>query len=99
LDRNARRLQRQFAALGRQMPRARGLIDWLTEPGAVLRRLPAAVLLTMGSALFVLPGFGLWMLPLAAMLLAVDMALLRGPVLAVWIGVRRRLRRLRARLG
>lgn len=81
------------------MPRARRLIDWLTEPGAVLRRLPAALLLSMGSLLFVLPGFGLWMLPLAVMLLAVDMAVLRGPVLSVWIGVRRRLRRLRGRFG
>jgi hypothetical protein len=97
VDRNARRLKRQFDALGRRVPALRGFIDWLTEPGAMLRRLPASLLLMMGSLLFFLPGFGLWMLPLAIMLLAVDLALLRSPVLAIWIGFRRRLRRWRWR--
>jgi hypothetical protein len=99
LDRDSRRLQRQFEGLGRQVPALRRVIDWVTEPKAPLRRLPAALLLVLGSFLFFLPGFGLWMLPLALMLLAIDLALLRGPVLTVWIGLRRRLRRLRAWRG
>ena len=99
MDRDSRRLKRQFEGLGRRMPALRRTIDWVTEPGAPLRRLPAALLLVMGSFLFFLPGFGLWMLPLALMLLAVDLALLRGPVLTVWIGLKRQLRRLRLRRG
>jgi hypothetical protein len=99
MDKDARRLQRQFDSVGRTVPPARRAIGWLTEPGARLLRIPAAVLLILGSFLFFLPGFGIWMLPLGLMLLALDVAILRGPVAAVWIRLRRRLRRWRARRG
>lgn len=99
MDKSERRLRRQFQELGRSFPRFQSFIAWLTAPRARLLRIPAATMLIAGSTLFFLPGLGLWMLPLGLMLLAVDVAIMRGPVSSAWIRTRRRLRRWRAGAG
>ena len=74
------RFNREFDRLERQFPRARAALDWLRRPGVRLVRLPLAALLFVGGVFSFLPMLGLWMLPLALLLAAVDIPLLRGPV-------------------
>jgi hypothetical protein len=85
-----RRLDRQFEAITRAAPGARGAVSTLTHNRMRLLRLPLAVFLILGSFLAILPVFGLWMLPLGLMLLALDVPLLRPRVSAAVIHGRRR---------
>jgi hypothetical protein len=87
----AKRLRRQFDALGRAVPPARGPIAWLLADRSRIIRLPVAILLMVGGLMAILPVFGLWMLPLGAMLLAVDIPFLRPVVSGVMIRIRRRI--------
>ncbi|MFP4043514.1 MAG: hypothetical protein ACLFTP_02930 [Rhodosalinus sp.] len=90
-DKQRRRLERQFGALERASPdRARPLLRWARHPQAWLVRAPLGVLLVAGGLLAFLPVLGLWMLPVGLLLLAVDMPLLRAPVSAATIRLRRR---------
>ena len=89
MDRQARRLARQFDSMGRTLPALRAPLARLVAPGAWPIRVPAATLL------WFLPVFGLWMLPLGLLLLAVDVPRLRPVVTAAlirgrrWFGQRR----------
>ena len=91
MAKEAKRLRRQFDALGRGVPPARGLIAWLLADRMRRVRLPIACLLILGGLVSILPIFGIWMLPLGVMLLAVDVPLLRPVVSRVMIRLRRRL--------
>ena len=90
MSKQSRRLHRQFDALARGIPPARGLIAWLLADRMRRVRLPIACLLILGGFLSILPVFGIWMLPLGILLLAVDIPALRPAVGALAIRVRRR---------
>jgi hypothetical protein len=89
LPRDKARLQRQFDRLRARLPWLDGWIRHLQSDRAALIRLPLALLLILGGLLSFLPVLGIWMLPLGLMLLALDIPVLRGPVSAAIIRVRR----------
>ena len=89
-ERHRRRLDRQFAALGRLSPRLRALLDRLRGRSAAVFRVPAGLALVAGGLLSVLPGLGLWMLPVGLLVLAVDLPAQRPAVSAALIRLRRR---------
>ena len=74
------RLERQFDRISRQVPAARGFLDWVRKPRMLLVRIPLAILLILGGIFSFLPVLGIWMLPLGLLVLAVDIPPLRGPV-------------------
>jgi hypothetical protein len=55
-------------------------IRWIRRPAMRWVRIPVALLLIVGGFLSFLPILGLWMLPLAMILLAEDIPLLRRAV-------------------
>lgn len=85
------RLERQFDAIGREVPPARRIIGPLLHGRLSRFRLPIACGLILGSFLWVLPVFGLWMLPLGLLLLALDVPRLRPVVSGLLIRGRRRI--------
>jgi hypothetical protein len=90
VDRQRRRLTRQFAAIGRRFPLLKAPIAAIeTRPGMLLR-VPLAVILMAGGLLGFLPFLGFWMLPLGLLILAIDLPLLRPGVSAAMIRGRRR---------
>jgi hypothetical protein len=101
MSKEARRLRRQFDALGRAAPQSRWLTERLLQDRMRIVRLPLGVLLILGGIFSILPVLGLWMLPLGLMLLAVDIPALRPWVSAALIRIRRRISlwRKRARNG
>jgi hypothetical protein len=88
---DAKRLRRQFDALGRGLPVTQGLITWLLAPGMRLYRMPFGAVLVIGGIFSFLPVLGVWMLPLGLMLLAVDIPPLRPVVSTGMIRLRRRI--------
>jgi hypothetical protein len=90
MSKDAKRLRRQFDALARGIPPARGPIAWLLADRMRHVRVPVACLLILGGFLSILPVLGIWMLPLGLLLLAVDIPALRPAVTAAVIRVRRR---------
>jgi len=91
MAKQSRRLRRQFDALARGIPAARGPILGLLEGPLRRLRLPIAGLLIVGGVFSFLPVLGVWMLPLGLMLLAVDIPFLRPAVSGAVIRGRRRL--------
>lgn len=69
MGKESRRLRRQFDALVRAVPPARGVVERLLGHHMRLVRVPAAILLIFGGLLSILPVLGIWMLPLGLMLL------------------------------
>jgi hypothetical protein len=90
MNKHSKRLHRQFDALGRGIPPARGPIAWLLADRMRRVRLPVACLFILGGLVSILPFFGIWMLPLGFLLLAVDLPALRPSVSAIIIRTRRR---------
>lgn len=75
------RLERLFERLQRRLPDfASNWLRWLRQPAARWVRIPLGLLLIVGGVLSFLPVLGIWMLPLGLLLLALDLAFLRGPV-------------------
>lgn len=85
-----RRLDRQIAALTSRSPRLRRLAARFQGRPGVLVRLPLGLVLIAGGFLAILPVFGLWMIPLGLLLLAIDLPILRPPVSAAIIRLRRK---------
>jgi hypothetical protein len=80
LTRRERRFQRQFDALERMVPSARGPLERIRSNRWRVVRLPLALILIVGGLVSFLPVLGIWMLPLGLLLLAVDLPCLRGPI-------------------
>jgi hypothetical protein len=97
MTREDRRFYRQFEALSRLLPALRGPLRVLRGNRWLLLRLPLAIFLILGGLVSFLPFLGLWMLPLGLLLLAVDLPFLRGPISAVIVRLRRRIKRWFAR--
>ncbi len=55
----------------------------------MLIRIPLALLLILGGVFSFLPVLGIWMLPLGLLLLAIDLAPLRGPISALGVRLER----------
>jgi hypothetical protein len=92
MTRRERRFQRQFQALERLIPPLRGPMSHLRRNSWFPIRFPLAILLTFGGLLWFLPILGLWMLPAGLLLLAIDLPLLRGPISALIIRSRYRIK-------
>lgn len=86
-----RRFDRQFESLSRLAPFLRGPLTALRRDSWRLVRLPLALLMIVGGVFSFLPLLGIWMLPLGLLLLAIDIPVLRGPISALMIRVRRRI--------
>ncbi len=84
------RLERQFDAIGRQIPAINRPLATIRARGWWIIRLPIALLFIAGGLLAILPFLGLWMLPVGLLLLAVDLPLLRAPLSNAMIRTRRR---------
>ncbi len=94
--------EHMFQRLKLRAPYAAGFLDWVRRPSSQLIRIPLGVLLILGGIFSILPLLGIWMLPLGLLIMAIDVPILRRPlvylVLVVeewWRGVkaRRRARR------
>lgn len=84
MDETDARLERQFDRLERQVPAAKGFLQWVRKPRARILRIPLAFLLLLGGVFSFLPILGVWMLPLGLLLLAIDIPPMRRPV-ANWV--------------
>ena len=72
----------------RRLPRAmRGFVGWLRKPGSGLVRVPLGIILILGGLVGFLPILGFWMIPLGLLVLAIDIALVRPPLIKVldWV--------------
>jgi hypothetical protein len=79
----AEELNKYLNAIERRMPpKLSGFIRWLRTPSSFWARLLVAVLLIVGGVFSILPILGLWMLPLGLLLIAQDVPILQGPILA-----------------
>jgi hypothetical protein len=92
LKHRERRFLRQFDALERMIPGARGPLERLRSNRWRLVRLPLALVLITGGLLSFLPVLGIWMLPFGLLLLAIDLPFLRGPISVLLIRSRRLVR-------
>lgn len=90
-SRIARRLERQFRALGRFAPRVEAPLRIIRARNWLVVRVPIALLFIVGGLMSVLPFLGLWMLPVGLLLLAVDVPFLRAPISGAIIRLRRRI--------
>ena len=91
------RLERQFDRLGRQVPAARGFLDWIRKPHTRIVRIPLSLVLILGGVFSFLPVLGLWMLPLGLLILALDVPPLRRPIANAVVRGQRWLAKLRRR--
>ena len=75
----------------RRLPQAmRGFVRWLRKPGSGLVRVPLGIVLILGGFVGFLPILGFWMIPLGLLVLAIDIALVRPPLIRVLDWVERR---------
>jgi len=82
-----RELDELLDRLRQDFPVARGFIDWVRGRASRFVRIPLGLLLIVGGVLSFLPVLGIWMLPLGLLILAIDIPVLRGPVMraVLWI--------------
>lgn len=93
LCKEEQRLRRQIAIMSRRFPRLERFVDRLLDPKMRHVRLPLGILLILAGFVGFLPVLGFWMLPLGLLLLALDVPMLRPPLAAAMIRMRRLLRR------
>ena len=86
-----KRFDRQFETIAHLLPALRTPIKALRRDSYRLIRVPLALLIIIGGVFSFLPLLGIWMLPLGLLLLAIDLAFLRGPIAAFIIRARRRI--------
>ena len=80
-DKEERRLNRNLDQVENLAPGKIGrAMAWIRDPSKRWVRIPAGILLVLGGIFSILPVLGLWMLPVGLLLLAIDLAVLRGPV-------------------
>ena len=65
----------------------RGLVRWLRKPGSGLVRIPLGIVLILFGLVGFLPILGFWMIPLGLLVLAIDVPLVRPPLISVldWV--------------
>jgi hypothetical protein len=81
LDRDGRRVARDIDQMAANLPFGAGpVLRWLGRGSSRWLRIPVALLLIAGGIFGFLPILGFWMLPLGALLLALDIAVLRRPI-------------------
>jgi hypothetical protein len=79
---DARRLARNLDSFAAGLPGGAGaVLRWLNRGSSRWIRIPIGVLLIVGGIFGFLPILGFWMLPLGGLLLALDIAVLRKPML------------------
>lgn len=93
LCKEEQRLRRQIAVMSRRFPRLERFVDRLLDPKMRHVRVPLGILLILAGFVGFLPVLGFWMLPLGLLLLALDVPMLRPPLAAAMIRMRRFLRR------
>jgi hypothetical protein len=74
-------LDRELNLLTRHLPDwAARFVRWARSPSSRLVRIPLAIVLVLGGLVGFLPVLGFWMIPLGLVLIAQDVAFLRGPL-------------------
>jgi hypothetical protein len=75
----------------RRLPEAmRGFVRWLRRPGSSLVRVPLGIVLILCGFVGFLPILGFWMIPLGLLVLAIDIALVRPPLIRLFDWVERK---------
>ena len=72
----------------RRLPESmRGLVRWLRKPGSGLVRVPLGIVLILCGFVGFLPLLGFWMVPLGFLVLAIDVPLVRPPLIKLldWV--------------
>ncbi len=93
---DAKRLARNLDNLAAGLPLgAGGLLRWLNRGSSRWIRILVGALLIVGGIFGFLPILGIWMLPLGGLLLAMDIAVLRKPMLWLLTNAKLQLRKLR----
>jgi len=69
----------------RRLPESmRGMVRWLRKPGSSLVRVPLGIVLILCGLVGFLPILGFWMIPLGLLVLAIDIAMVRPPLIRVF---------------
>jgi hypothetical protein len=75
----------------RRLPESmRGFVRWLRKPGSGLVRVPLGIVLILCGFVGFLPILGFWMVPLGLLVLAIDIALVRPPLIRAFDWVERK---------
>ena len=75
----------------RRLPESmRGLVRWLRRPGTGLIRIPLGIALVLCGFVGFLPILGFWMVPLGLLVLAIDVPLVRPPMIRLFDWVERK---------
>jgi len=75
----------------RRLPESmRGLVRWLRKPGSSMVRIPIGIVLILCGFVGFLPILGFWMIPLGLLVLAIDIAMVRPPLIRVFDWVERK---------
>ncbi len=92
LCKEERRLRRQISAMASSFPWLERFVNGLLDRRMRAIRIPLGILFILAGLVGFLPVLGFWMLPLGILLLALDLPVLRPPVTAMMIRMRRRIR-------
>jgi fatty acid desaturase len=91
------RLNRKLDKFSDKLPSWLGrTLSWLRSPSGRWVRIPAALLLIAGGFVGFLPVLGFWMVPLGLLLLALDIPILRAPMLKLLEWLERQWKTLKA---
>lgn len=75
----------------RRLPESvRGFAHWLRKPETGLVRVPLGIVLILFGVVGFLPIVGFWMVPLGLLLLAIDIAFMRPPLIKLLDWIERR---------
>jgi hypothetical protein len=68
----------------------KGFMTWLRKPGSGLVRVPLGVVLILFGMVGFLPILGFWMVPLGLLVLAIDVPIVRPPLIRLFDWVERK---------
>jgi len=68
----------------------KGFVAWLRKPGSGLVRVPLGVVLILCGVVGFLPILGFWMVPLGLLVLAIDVPIVRPPMIKLFDWVERK---------
>ena len=84
-------LDEHLARFERRLPeKFQGLVRWLRKPGSGWTRMPLGIVLILCGFIGFLPILGFWMIPLGLLVLAIDVPLVRPPLIRLLDRVERK---------
>jgi hypothetical protein len=84
-------LDEHLARFERRLPESmQGMVRWLRKPGSGWTRIPLGIALILCGCVGFLPILGFWMVPLGFLVLAIDVAFVRPPLIRLldWVEVK-----------